>query len=81
MVTELVEIVTGLIDNLAGRNRVDLVDEFAYRSQSRLSAGCSGCPARTNHASACGPPPSSTPATPPQATSPPADAGASNPFA
>jgi cytochrome P450 len=30
MVTELVEIVTGLIDNLAGRNRVDVVDDFAF---------------------------------------------------
>ena len=30
LVPELDEIVTGLIDNFAGRNRVGLVDEFAY---------------------------------------------------
>jgi cytochrome P450 len=30
MVPELVEIVSGLIDNFAGRNQVDLVDDFAY---------------------------------------------------
>jgi cytochrome P450 len=30
LVPELIEIVSGLIDSFAGRNRVDLVDEFAY---------------------------------------------------
>jgi cytochrome P450 len=30
LLPELVEIVNGLIDNFAGRNRVDLVDDFAY---------------------------------------------------
>jgi cytochrome P450 len=30
MLPDLVEIVSGLIDNFAGRNQVDLVDDFAY---------------------------------------------------
>ena len=30
MLPDLVDIVTGLIDNFAGRNQVDLVDDFAY---------------------------------------------------
>src|SRR5207302_3643766 len=79
LVPELDEIVTGLIDNFAGRNRVGLVDEFAYPFPVTVICRVLGVPREDELRFRVWSTDFIKPATQPRATSPPGVAGVSRP--